>query len=138
VNLLWSNWSAVRSFTVDTTGPSAPALISPANGAAITDSTPLFDWSDSTGSPTLYQLQVDDNADFSSPTLTKTSSGSTTSATTALANGTYYWRVRARDALGNWGEWSVVYSFSLNAGGAMITPSGVHLSALPIAWRRCI
>ena len=61
-----------RSFTVDTIAPSVPTLVYPANGTVTTDTTPWLDWSDVTDATGVnYQLQVDNNADFSSPVVNK-------------------------------------------------------------------
>ena len=90
-----------------------PALVAPANGAVITDHTPYLDWSKVTASSTVhYQLQVDNNADFSSPAVSKTwVSYSYYTVTTSLSHGTYYWRVRSVDASGNKSAWTTARSF---------------------------
>lgn len=104
----WGDWTARRYFVVDTVAPTAPSLYSPANGASTYDRSPLLDWSTVTdASPVVYVIQVDDNADFSS--LRVGNSSLTTSSYTVpwdLSKGTYYWRVRAKDAAGNWGDWT--------------------------------
>lgn len=41
-------YSAIKEFTVDTTAPTTPTLLTPANFSTTTDTTPLFDWSDAT------------------------------------------------------------------------------------------
>ena len=45
IEFTYSSWSTVWSFTIDTTGPSAPSLIYPI--ASTTDQTPTLDWSSS-------------------------------------------------------------------------------------------
>ena len=96
-------WSLVRRFTVDTTGPSAPALTSPADNASI--HIPTFRW---TTVPTAvsYQFQLDNDADFSSPRYTSIIRVNYLKPP-SVTNGIYHWRVRARDAVGNWGAWSL-------------------------------
>ena len=108
-----SAWTAPWSFTVGTVAPAVPALVAPANGAVITDHTPYLDWSKVTASSTVhYQLQVDNNADFSSPAVSKTwVSYSYYTVTTSLSHGTYYWRVRSVDASGNKSAWTTARSF---------------------------
>jgi hypothetical protein len=61
-----------------------------------------------------YELQIDNNADYSSPALSKTSltaSAYTLTAGEALPAGTYYWRVRAVDGVGNASAWRSGWSF---------------------------
>jgi hypothetical protein len=133
----WSGWSAVRSFTVDTTPPSVPGLGSPADGSSTSDPTPWFNWDDATGSPVQYQLQLDDSADFSSPlVLDQSPYGSGYTPTTPLAPGAYFWRVRARDAAVNWSPWSPVWSFTITGSAAAqgspvaaAVPPGARLEA---------
>ena len=60
-----------------------------------------------------YQLQVDNNEDFSSPEVEDVAA-STTRELTALGNGLYYWRVRAINMNGIPGEWSLVWNFTVN------------------------
>ncbi|MCD6166249.1 hypothetical protein J7K19_06045, partial [bacterium] len=113
----WSNWSSVWKFTVDTTGPMAPNLISPANGTATNQNTPTFDWSDVSGAVE-YQIQVAGNNTFSSPKIDRFGLTSSTYTTTSpFTDGTYYWRVRAKDNLNNWGGWSTVWSFTIDTQG---------------------
>ena len=105
--------------------PAVPVLISPADGASTSDSTPYLDWSKVTGSSTVhYRLQVDNNADFSSPVVNKTSvSYSYYTVTTTLAKGTYYWRVRAVDASGRMSDWTDSWSFIITGPAAPQTPT---------------
>jgi CSLREA domain-containing protein len=64
-----------------------------------------------------YEIQVDNNADFSSPAYSNASLPATAFSvtTSALADGTYYWRVRGRNANGIPGAWSYVDSFIVDA-----------------------
>jgi len=97
-------WSSARTFTIDTTGPTVPVLSAPANNAS-TRRTPAFKWL-SVPTAVAYEFQYDNNADFSSPTYSVTAR-STFRRPPAMKIGTYYWHVRAKDASGNWGGWSV-------------------------------
>ena len=70
----------------------------------LTISTPTFDWSDSSDAvgPVTYQLFVDNNNDFSSPIISQPSlTQSTYGPSQSLADGTYYWKVIAKDGAGN-------------------------------------
>ena len=99
-------WSAYRRFTIDSTPPAAPVLSKPANGASVTIA-PVFGWLAS-ATAFKYQFQYDNNADFSSPVYTSADLTGLTITPPSLLAGTYYWRVRAKDAAGNWGAWSLV------------------------------
>ncbi len=109
---------------VDTTPPSVPTLISPANNTITTVSTPNFDWSDvSDPSGVKYQLQLSNNTNFSSTIMDlQNLTSSQYKISTTLSNGTYYWRVRAADNLGNIGVWSSTSSFVINKITDIIPP----------------
>ncbi|MBI2332245.1 MAG: hypothetical protein HYU84_08835 [Chloroflexi bacterium] len=58
-----------------------------------------------------YQIEVDNNADFSSPEFSTSTNKATIQVKNLLAR-LYYWRVRASDAAGNWSSWSAVSTFT--------------------------
>jgi glucose/arabinose dehydrogenase len=59
-----------------------------------------------------YHVQVDDNADFSSPEEeSSTIPPGTLSVTPTLGNGVWHWRVRARLDDQTWGAWSAAQTF---------------------------
>jgi len=110
----WGSWSASRTFTIDTTGPDAPSLVSPSHGETLTtDNTPMMLWDVSVGAVE-YEILIDNDLDFLSPNVAATSDNPFYNVDTALDNALYYWKVRARDALGNWGSWSSVQIFSID------------------------
>jgi hypothetical protein len=90
-------------------------LISPENGVYLLDNTPTFAWTSVTDpSGVTCQLQIDDNADFSSPVyfaMNLTENTRTLPDENALALGKYYWRVRVVDGVGNASDWSSVWTF---------------------------
>lgn len=102
----------------DNTPPHTPSLISPTNGASMTDNTPLFDWSDVTDpSGVTYDLSIARDGGFVSIVLSKnglTASTYTLTPAEALVAGKYYWRVRAVDGAGNVGSWSENWSFTVS------------------------
>jgi hypothetical protein len=108
----WSAWSARWWVIVDTRSPARPVLLSPANQSITGDNTPTFDWRDVT-SAIGYQIELDNDPDFSSPALVANPAGSQYTPQTALDNGVYFWHVRARDAAGNWSIWSVRWWVSI-------------------------
>ncbi len=95
-----SRWTPAWSFTVDTSATSATSIITPEDGIRTVSTTPTFDWAniaDESGAK--YNLEVDDNSDFSSPVVAKSklySLSYTLADKEALANGSYYWRVMQR------------------------------------------
>ncbi len=102
-------FSRTYSFTIDTTPPSPPTLIRPSNNLS-TPKRPQLQWA-AVGGVSQYQVEVDDAPDFSSPAFTE-ATRKTSSQTKALISGrTYYWRVKARDAAGNWSDWSPILLF---------------------------
>ncbi len=103
--------------------PSSPVLVSPTDGGLINDATPLFRWSitsDPDGDlPLLYQIQASTDQTFAALTVSSENlsmEGSFVSFTpeTALAEGLWYWRARAKDPAGLYGGWSVPFSVALD------------------------
>ncbi len=113
VNAAAGAWSASRDFTVDTAGPVAPALSSPADAATLRGTT-AFSWT-APATAAGYEFVYDNDADFSSPVIDNSALTATSFTVTNPARGSYYWRVRAKDALGNWGAWSAARTFVINA-----------------------
>jgi len=115
INEVSENRSAVWTFTIDTVPPSVPALLAPDNGKTVRESTPTFDWSDvSDPSGLTYALEVAIDAEFNSLVIAKYDlvvSSYKPTAAEALADGTYYWRVRAIDKANNAGDFSPAWSF---------------------------
>lgn len=84
---------------------SAPAL------QHFSDTTPTLTWSPVTWAVE-YELDVDTASNFTAPLSFEILSASNSATINpALAEGTYYWRVRARDAADKWGTWSTTGSF---------------------------
>ncbi|MBM4463373.1 MAG: hypothetical protein FJ012_08565, partial [Chloroflexi bacterium] len=109
-----AGWTEFFNFSIDTTAPLKPGLQSPANGVKMSDTTPTLDWSDVTDpSGVSYSLQIDDNADFSSPVVSKEELAESVYTLTegeALSDGTYYWRLGAIDGVGNDSGWTDAWS----------------------------
>ena len=107
VNNAAGAWAAYRYFTIDTTAPAAPVLSQPAENAPGIRTMPTFSWLGA-ATANAYQFQYDNDTAFSdpvsytSPVLTVLSH----KPSLTMSVGTWYWRVRARDAVGNWGAWS--------------------------------
>lgn len=87
----------------------------PVNGEAVIDTTPQIDWADITGAAG-YQLEVNTADTFDETDVIDDGDlvDSVYPVTTPLADSTtYYWRIRRKDSLGNWGDWSVARSFTV-------------------------
>lgn len=76
----------------------APALGTPADGATGVNNVVTLDWNAPTGVGTAdyYDVEVDNNSDFSSPAVRDTTSATQYTCPTLNDGNTYYWRVRGR------------------------------------------
>lgn len=92
-------------------GISSPSLSSPTNGSTLS-SNPRLSWQAVEGS-VKYQIRIDDEPAISSPYIRDYPTENTYYSPRELNPGTYYWKVRAKDSGGSWGEWSVIWSFTL-------------------------
>lgn len=101
-----SAWSAMRTLFVDSAANAAPAR------NYFTTAAPRLSWGRVSGASG-YEVQVSSSSAFSEPLAFSATLGASEFAVTTapLANGTYFWRVRARRADGGWGLWSAADSF---------------------------
>ena len=121
-----SNWSTVWSVTIITV-PGVPTLLTPANGSSTSDRTPSFDWTSSSGANN-YDIQVDNNSNFSSPVINASPSSSNFTPSSSINPGTYFWRVRAKNSAGS-SAWSAVWSVTINpTPSALIMPDAPTIS----------
>ena len=94
--------------------PTIVNLLSPQNGATDLDVFPIMNWQDE-GISILYDLEIDDNSDFSSPEVQETIMNSNFQNNPPLTGGvTYYWRVKGISACED-GGWSATRSFSIRS-----------------------
>ena len=105
--------SASAVFTMETTPPSLPQVVSPKDGGRVglfDHAAPTFKWTDvSDPSGVYYSLQVSDQSDFATTVLTKEDLVEPKYALTeaeALVRGQYYWRIKAVDGAGNDSGWT--------------------------------
>ncbi len=100
-------------FTLDTTAPLTPTLITPTQNVTLTGPTATLRWSPppDDGTPLAYDVALDG--------ITRTVD--ITSYTTGVYHGAHHWRVRAVDAAGNVGPWSDEASFHVE-GAAVFLP----------------
>jgi len=106
---------SAANFIIDSTPPSAPNLVTPANGSATSDNTPTLTWEASTDNLSgiaSYEIVIDTTA---------TTQDATTSFTTGtLADGAHTWEVKAKDGAGNWGSYSSTFTFEVKANGPSV------------------
>ena len=128
--------------------PQSPALEKLFDNEQVASTSPWFEFvaTDLESDDVTYQIQVDDAYDFSSTALDRNSTtnlsefenivtpadkdpftqGQTVrfKPSSSLTSGvTYYWRVRGKDGNGSndWGDWSTIYSFTIDAGTGVTT-----------------
>lgn len=102
--------------------PDPPTLTSPANAAVVNDQTPdlSFTHNDDDGDPiSHYEVEVDNNSDFSSPTwdsgktVTADGTPTVTVGTTLTRGTTYHWRARTWSDNGEVSGWSTTRTFTV-------------------------
>ena len=115
------NWSETWQFVISIP-PVPPSLLQPPDQSVNTSPTPLtFLWT-SVQNAASYQIQIDDNADFSSPLEDTPVPGTQYSSASALERGIFGWRVRALNSLNQPGDWSQTWIFTIS-----ITPGSLQL-----------
>jgi hypothetical protein len=121
----------------DTTPPAMPTLNSPFHGSIVSSLPIIFDWSDvdDPSSPVVYELQIDDNDDFSSPVIAETTLTTSSYTVASIQNGTYYWRVRAKDKEGNFSSWTQPWTIIVNinntGGDTTLLPKKDKIAVVP-------
>ncbi|MEW5957945.1 MAG: hypothetical protein AB1801_09495 [Chloroflexota bacterium] len=98
---------------------STDPLNTPANGAALTDPRPLFDWDDADGAVISYTLLLTGSGAFGTAAITTTESIYTPTQT--LPNGVYTWTVQAHNNAEVSG-YVAPYSFTLDAAWLVYLP----------------
>lgn len=99
-----TGYSLVRHFTAACQAPAAPALIAPATGDTLADSSIILSWSAISG--VLFRVQLALDPGFSTPILDTTLSANSLGVTGLSQDSAhYYWRVSATDSCDT-GPWS--------------------------------
>ncbi len=98
--------------------PSAPRLVSPSSGKIVSDVSVNLKWSDNEdweeGDNTCYSVQISTSAGFTTLVQGAIVVDHESMTTTALSNGTYYWRVAFSDcSSGTVSPWSDVWNFTV-------------------------
>jgi hypothetical protein len=142
----WGNFSSIWNFTTIIPIPTAPMLISPANGSIDISLTPALDWGD-VAYAISYRLQISIDSLFG--TTAFDSSGLSVS-NISIPSGKlatlkkYYWRVNATNVAGT-GVWSTVWNFTTipNAPNAPVLVSPPNGSTgqpinMTFVWRKAV
>src|SRR5262249_17801725 len=90
--------------------PGTPSLLSPADGASVTQPVTL-DWADVTGA-TSYEVQVDDNSTIAAPFVADVNVAVSQATLTGLPAQRLWWRVRAQNSAGVFGPFSASRRFT--------------------------
>jgi len=113
-----SAWSLVRTLHVDRLPPSIPVLKGPPDNVWVSGG-PTLSWSAPSGAQ-LYELEVAYDTAFTNFAIYAPTSD-TFHTVPALADGKYFWRVRAGDSAGHWSGYSVVRRYRKDATPPSIT-----------------
>ncbi len=107
-----SDWTETRQFTVLCPVPETPVPTDPPNGSS---GNPLeltyLQWEEVVGCD-LYYVEVDNNADFSSPVFVANTDQTNELCTDLATVTTYHWRVRAYDQTCGFGAFSTTWTFT--------------------------
>ncbi|MFX1250111.1 MAG: N-acetylmuramoyl-L-alanine amidase [Promethearchaeota archaeon] len=95
----------------DSTPPAAPRLSAPMDGETFAAGTVILQWT-ALSDALIYQVQVASSSLFDSLEISSVVINNSRSLS-SLNDSTYFWRVKARDAAGNWGDWSDSWSFTI-------------------------
>jgi hypothetical protein len=103
---------------------------------SVTFATPTFSW-DRVEGATSYDLQVDNDPNFATPSVNVTTKQVSYTDDSTLANGTYYWRVRVRRYGSVINDWTDTQNFTLSLpapSGLNHIPAGVVGRAPTLYW----
>ncbi len=115
-----------RHRIVQIQAPSQPTLRSPSNNS-FTYNTITYSWNASSGYGTIsYEIQIDDNSDFSSPFFSQNNISQTSIVVHGHNYGTqYYWRVRANNEAGN-SAWSETWTHTVRPETPSVSASVIN------------
>jgi len=115
---IYSPWSETRTFTVKPGGTSVPSVGSPENGGTFA-AAPAFSWSPVPGT-TVYEFQLASDTSFATPSVSEKLAATGFMLPTDLADGVYFWRVRALEPVA--GDWSTIANFTVSEAAAVEAP----------------
>jgi FG-GAP repeat len=141
-----AGWSTLFAFFYDNTPPTAPTSVFEASGSVSNVlqgkvNQPAFTWSGATDSPGagVQDYDIYWGAQTDGQTVSATSIAPAFAASTPVAKGTYYLRVRVRDSVGNVSNWSTLFVFKFDP-GAPTNPTSITEKggALDGVWQNTI
>ncbi|MDB5159897.1 MAG: hypothetical protein JWO99_160 [Candidatus Saccharibacteria bacterium] len=115
-------WSVEQKVTVDTITPTKPILALPSNGSYLKTNEFDFDWNDSSdASPVTYEFQASQDPSRDSNNVLNGSNiwhsgvlSTSTIHSSGAGNGAWFYQVRAKDAAGNYSQWSDIWSVTID------------------------
>lgn len=110
-------------FPGSTSAAEPPTLQSPSSGSTTSDTSPTLNWNWLGACPlsgSCFRVQVDNQSDFSGPE--KDYYTSNTDYSPQLSDGSWYWRVKAKEAE-SWSDWSSVWNFVIGQEILSATPA---------------
>lgn len=126
-------WSAARRLVIDLTPPVIPAPRAPADGLSTTNTRPTFTWLRASDA-VLYEIQLDT---VNPPVVTYSSTVVSFRPTVGMLISPYYWRVRARDAAGNWSDWSATHQITIDSPANAVPMRNYYTVDTPrLTWSR--
>ena len=132
LSMTWGGASAGLATLRNTTGltppptPSAPTLVSPANGATVAQPVTL-DWNNVTNA-TSYEVQVDNSSTIAAPFVANPTVSVSQVTLSGLPAQQLWWRVRARNSAGVFGPFSSTRRFTPQAAPAPASLSAVSVN----------
>jgi hypothetical protein len=129
----WGPYGTVAMQVTATNALDMPMLLSPANGVSLNYNNFWFDWSDVSGAVSYEAQFSQSNSTDSSGSLNvgvwsgdaNHNQPTESKAWSSGATGTWYWQVRAVDAVGNKSAWSTPWKITLD----LIAPAAVTLNS---------
>lgn len=109
-NFDYGPWSPAMRFKLDSRQVANPTL----STGNFVGTTPAFSWDRVEGAAG-YTIQIDDDATFGKPVLSKNINDISYTPLESLADGSYFWRVALRRSDNVMGHWTPVLSFQKNS-----------------------
>ncbi len=113
LNLVNATWVSELTLSY-TSEPDSPNILTPTDGTHTSDNTTTLTWDPVIGADS-YILQINDASNFIAQIVNASLLGSATDyQTPELPDDTYYWRILAIDSAGDPGNWSSIWSFTID------------------------